>query len=229
MHSSGSSQVPPTAPYPGRPGRWHCRSSHSDSPLAVSAATRRSSTEDEHTITGISKQNQKTQSACRVAPSERRLCPRMITLEETLWESLIRKPHRILAVIIQLMFQSSIIYWEMTGSSLRAWISPSSSGFFHSALHSCQPIEVSDKRVKAKSHTVKQSLGQNQRLAILSFRNCHVPGFCIFLCFMLEASFQVFELELEDSNNLSHFLWIIIPKPFNWHSLLITLQWPAVV
>lgn len=167
------------------------------------------------------------------SPSERRLCPQtcsgMITLEETLWESLIRKPHRILAIIIQLMLQSSIIYWELTGSSLRTWISPSSSGFFHSALHSCQPIEVSDKRVKAESRRVTHRLGQNQCLAILSFINCHVPGFCIFLCFMLEGSFQVLELELEDSNDLSHSRWIIIPKPFNRHSLLIALQWPAVV
>lgn len=48
-HSSGSSQAPPTAPYPDRPGRWRCRSSHSGSPPAGSAATRRSWAENEHT------------------------------------------------------------------------------------------------------------------------------------------------------------------------------------
>lgn len=48
-HSSGSSQAPPTAPYPDRPGRWRCRSSHSGSLPAGLAATRRSWAEDEHT------------------------------------------------------------------------------------------------------------------------------------------------------------------------------------
>lgn len=96
MHSSGSSQAPPTAPYPDRPGRWRCKSSRSDSPQAGSAATRRSSTEDEHTIIGISKLNPEIPESVQGRPSEQPPCPQTCSgMKGKLWESLVRKPHRI--------------------------------------------------------------------------------------------------------------------------------------
>lgn len=94
-HSCGSSQAPPTAPYPGRPGRWRCRSSRSGSPPAGSAETRRSSAEEKHTITGR-RTTSKIPVALQGGPPAWPPCPQMVSLKEMPLGTPIKRPNSIL-------------------------------------------------------------------------------------------------------------------------------------
>ena len=100
MHSSCSSPAPPTAPCPGTPGCWRCRSSRSDSPPAGSAWTRRSSAEDE-AQSHRQCQIMKGKRASRLTPPPPPPPPGVPVLgvhrELLHWEPLVRGAHRVMS------------------------------------------------------------------------------------------------------------------------------------
>lgn len=219
MHSSGSSQAPPTAPYPDRRGRWRCKSFRSDSPQAGSAATRRSSTEDKHTIIGISKLNQEIPESVHGRPSEQPPVPSVVLWYER--ETLrVTRLEASWNISDHYSAHAPDLYHLLRDDRQQQPThtdQPSSAESIHSTLHSCRLIEVSDKRVRAERCRVRRRLGQNQFWTILSFINCHVIGFAFSASSCWKPHFSCVsrpESGLEESNDLSRPPWLIIPMPF---------------